>query len=155
LIARIGQFQPDVDFSAASIERRSGEIIRLDLKDYIPPNQTKDMPLMDGDMLHIPSVSKTVAVGGEVNMPGRFSYEGDWTVAQYVGLAGGPTENGSIDRVVIYSPDGISRNGNGSTRPNRGDVIIVKRSKAKILGGFFSSIVTTSMLVLSIIAVSR
>ncbi|MCK4538026.1 MAG: SLBB domain-containing protein [Candidatus Krumholzibacteria bacterium] len=155
LLARVGQFQPDVDFRAASIERMNGEIIRLDLRDYIPPTQTRELSLKNGDMLHIPAISKMVAVGGEVQLPGKFSYEGDWTVAQYVGLAGGPTENGSVDRVVIYSSDGQKRNGNGGTRPNRGDVIIVKRSKAKIFGSIFSSFVTMGTVILSIIVLTK
>ncbi|MBU8920366.1 MAG: SLBB domain-containing protein [Bacteroidales bacterium] len=155
LLARVGQFQPDVDFSAASIERKNGEIIRLDLRDYIPPIQTRELSLKDGDMLHIPAISKTVAVGGEVQLPGKFMYEGDWTVAQYVGLAGGPTENGSINRVVIYSPDGHERKGDGQTRPNRGDVIIVKRSKSRVFGSIFSSFVTMGTVILSIIVLTK
>lgn len=155
LLARIGGFSPDADLGAASIERRDGSIIRIDLKDFIPPDPTDEMKLEDGDILHIPSISKMVAVGGEVKLPGKFAYEGNWTVAQYIGLAGGPTEEGSVDRVMIYSPDGGVRKGNGDTRPNRGDVIIVKRSRSSILGGFFGSLVTLGTVVVSIIVLTN
>lgn len=90
-----------------------------------------------------------------MQIPGKFPYEGDWTVAQYVGLAGGPTNEGSVDRVVIYSPDGVSRKGDGEARPNRGDVIIVKRSKAKIFGSVFSNLITMGTVVISIIVLTK
>ncbi len=155
LVGRIGSFQPDADLAAASIERSDGEIVRVDLRDYIPPSRAGGLTLRDGDMLHIPSISRMVAVGGEVLLPGRFPYEGDWTVAQYVGLAGGPKKEGSIDRIVIYSADGRSRKGDRNTRPNRGDVIIVKRSKANIFGGFFSTFVSVGTVVITMIVLTR
>ncbi|MBN2072019.1 MAG: SLBB domain-containing protein [Candidatus Krumholzibacteriota bacterium] len=155
LVGRIGRFDADADLGAASIERSDGEIIRLDLKEYIPPSSKTGISLRDGDMLHIPKISMMVAVGGEVQLPGRFPYEGDWTVAQYVGLAGGPTGNGSIDRVVIYSPDGRSRAGDRNTRPNRGDIIIVKRSKSSIFGGFFDMFVRVGTVVVTMIVLTR
>ncbi len=155
LMGRIGRFNPDADLAAASIERNDGEIIRIDLKDYIPPSLKEDINLRDGDMLHIPSISTMVAVGGEVVLPGRFPYEGDWTVAQYVGLAGGPKRGGSVDRIVVYSPDGRSRRGDRNMRPNRGDVIIVKRSKANIFGGFFNLFVSVGTVVVSLVVLTR
>ncbi|MBN2184060.1 MAG: SLBB domain-containing protein [Candidatus Krumholzibacteriota bacterium] len=155
LVGRIGRFNPDADLAAASIERSDGEIIRIDLKDYIPPSLIGGLTLKDGDMLHIPSISRMVAVGGEVVLPGRFAYEGDWTVAQYVGLAGGPKKEGSMDRIVIYSPDGRSRKGDRNMRPNRGDVIIVKRSKGNIFGGFFTLFVNVGTVVITMIVLTR
>ncbi len=151
LLGRIGSFDPYAALGAASIERADGEIIRLDLGDYISSTSQREMELKDGDMLHIPRISTTVAVGGQVQLPGRFNYEGDWTVAQYVGLAGGPTEDGSINRVVIFSVDGRSRKGDRNTHPNRGDVIIVKRSKTNIFGGFFKLLVSVGTVVISVI----
>ncbi len=155
LLARIGSFKPDVDFSGASIERKSGEVIRLDLKDYLPPSPIRQMELRNGDMLHIPEISRMIAVGGEVQLPGKFPYEGDWTVAQYIGLAGGPTNEGSMDRVVIYSPDGFFRKADGQIRPNRGDVIIVKKSKSTLFGNFFSNLVTMGTVVISILVLTE
>ncbi|MCK4236053.1 MAG: SLBB domain-containing protein, partial [Candidatus Krumholzibacteria bacterium] len=108
----------------------------------------------DGDILNVPAIYQAVAVGGEVQEPGKFPYQSDWTVIQYIGLAGGPTQDGSVSRVVIYSPDGTSRNVGKDTRPNRGDVIIVKRSKRKILGEFFSGLVRLGTVVISIIVLT-
>jgi hypothetical protein len=107
------------------------------------------------DVLHIPELKQTVTVGGEVQLPGEFAYQNDWTVVQYIGLAGGPTDRGSVDRVVIYSLDGTTRNVGRDAVPSRGDVIVVKRSKWSLLGGFFSGLIGVSAVIISIIALTK
>ncbi|MBN1164009.1 MAG: SLBB domain-containing protein [Candidatus Krumholzibacteriota bacterium] len=155
VLGRVGDFGADADFSGASIERKNGEILRINLGDYVPPRSGKDIRLRDGDMLHVPRLNQVVVVGGEVMVPGKFGFNGDWTVAQYVGLAGGPTDKGSIDRVVIYSTDGKSRKADKNSRPNRGDTIIVKKSKTTIFGSVISSAIQLGMVAISIIVLTK
>jgi hypothetical protein len=115
----------------------------------------QDIRLKDGDKLYIPSVNEIIAVGGEVKVPGSFKYQGDLTVAHYIGLAGGPTENGSIGRIVIYSTDGSIRGVAKDARPNRGDVIIVKKSRVRLVGEFFNGVIRLGTVVISIIILTR
>ncbi|MDD3643364.1 MAG: SLBB domain-containing protein [Candidatus Krumholzibacteria bacterium] len=154
LVGRISKFNLDADLSAATLERADGTITRVDLKLFIPPTTVKDIPLSDGDILHVPRVDQTVAVGGEVQLPGRVPYTASWTVAQYIGAVGGPTRDGSIDRVIIISTSGVSRSGNRDAVPNSGDVLIVKRSKTRIFSDIFGGLIGLGTLIISIIALT-
>lgn len=154
LIARIGGFDPDADLRAASIERDDKSLIRVDMTKYLSGDVTVDVPLRDGDKLYVPRLHRIVAVGGEVKTPGSFDYQGDLTVAHYVGLAGGPTEEGDINRVVIYSPDGSMHKADKDTRPNRGDVIIVKKSMTRLVAEFFSGVIKLGTVVVTIIVLT-
>jgi protein involved in polysaccharide export with SLBB domain len=155
LLGRVSVFDKDADLALAAIERSSGEIIRVDLREYLAGAGEDDIRLKDGDILHIPSVIRIVAVGGEVQVPGEVKYVSNWTVAQYIGAAGGPTRDGSIDRVILISEDGVSRKGDRNTSPNSGDVIIVKRSKMSIFGDIFSGMLGVGTLIISIVALSQ
>jgi protein involved in polysaccharide export with SLBB domain len=155
LLARVGSFNNNADLRAVSIERRNKEHLRIDLTKYLSQSVHQDIRLKDGDKLYIPSVNEIIAVGGEVKVPGSFKYQGDLTVAHYIGLAGGPTENGSIGRIVIYSTDGSIRGVAKDARPNRGDVIIVKKSRVRLVGEFFNGVIRLGTVVISIIILTR
>lgn len=155
LVGRISAFDRDADLAAATLENADGSITRVDLKRFIPPATAQDIPLSDGAILHIPRVDQTVAVGGEVQLPGRVQYTASWTVAQYIGAVGGPTREGSIDRIIIISTNGVSRSGSRDSIPNSGDVLIVKRSKTRIFGDIFGGLIGLGTLILSIIALSN
>ncbi len=155
LLARVGSFNNSADLRAVSIERENKEHLRIDLTKYLSQNVDLDIRLKDGDKLYVPSVHTIVAVGGEVQTPGSFKYQGDLTVAHYVGLAGGPTEKGSMGRIVIYSPDGSVRKTTKDARPNRGDVIIVKKSKVRLAAEFFNGVIRLGTVVISVIIITR
>ncbi|MGD1047459.1 MAG: SLBB domain-containing protein [Candidatus Krumholzibacteriaceae bacterium] len=155
LIVRAGGLKPTADRSAAYIQKKNGTTVKLDLKDYMSPAPAKTIELEDGDALAIPEMPKTVSVGGEVNEPGQFPYNGDMTIVQYIGLAGGPTKDGSVDRVVIYSPDGHERGVGRDAHPDRGDVVIVKKSAYKVFGDFFSGVIRIGTIVVSILILNK
>lgn len=155
LIVRFGGFNDKADLSAAYIDRADGKVFRVDLKEMLAPAPTKDFILADGDVLTIPAIAMNIAVGGEVNKPGEFGYSGDLTVAQYVGLAGGPTRDGGMSRIVIFSRDGTQRSADRNSRPSRGDIIIVKRSMWSLAGEFFGGIIRIGTVVVSIIVLTR
>jgi hypothetical protein len=154
LLVRIGRLEELADLESTYIDR-GGEHFRVNLKDYVSCGSDDDIELADGDILNIPKIDQFIVVGGEVQVPGRFLYQDDWAVARYIGLAGGPTENGSVDRVVIYSPDGSSRKAGKDAVPNRGDVIIVKKSKTKLFGEFFSGLIRLGTVVITIIVLTK
>ncbi|MGM0484419.1 MAG: SLBB domain-containing protein [Candidatus Krumholzibacteriota bacterium] len=155
LLARVGGFQNEADLRGASIERRNKEYIRLDLSKYINKSEEIDIRMRDGDKLYVPRVQQVVAVGGEVKTPGSFEYQGYLTVAHYVGLAGGPTERGSMSRIKIYSPDGSVRDADRNTYPTRGDVIIVQKSRTRVIGDFFGGVLNMAAIVVSILVLTR
>jgi len=155
LIVRAGGFQDKADLSSAYVARRNGEKLQVDLHDYLSPDPAKHLALEDGDVLTIPALRTTVTVGGEVSEPGEFAYNGDLTVIQYIGLAGGPAKDGSVNRVVIYSPDGTSHAADKDSHPSRGDVIIVKRSGYKILGSLFDGMLRIGTVVISILILNK
>jgi len=155
LLTRVGGFQPDADLSKVYVERKDGTILSIDLRDCLPPDPVRDIRLEDGDAVEVPRIEDSVTVGGEVNLPGQYPYRGDWTVAQYIGIAGGPTKEGSIDRIVIYSSDGRVRKAGRNEKPGRGDAIIVKRSKTRILGEIFSGIIRLGTLAVTLIVLTK
>ncbi|MDD4856730.1 MAG: SLBB domain-containing protein [Candidatus Krumholzibacteria bacterium] len=155
LIVRAGGLESSADRSAAYVQKRDGKTVKVDLKDYLSPEPTTDVALEDGDVLTIPSMRRTVTVGGEVNEPGEFPYNGSMTIVQYIGLAGGPSENGSVNRVVIYSSDGRTRGVDRNDHPSMGDVIIVKKSSYKIFGDFFSGVIRIGTIVVSILILNK
>ena len=155
LIVRAGGFQDLADLESAALERKGGEIIHLDLREYIPPGPVKHFPLEDEDVLGISLMDNHVRVGGAVQSPGAFPHDNEWTVAKYIGMAGGPTDNGSMTRVELYSPDGTKRNVSPDDRPNRGDVIIVKRSKLRIFSEVAFGLIQVGTVVITILALTR
>jgi protein involved in polysaccharide export with SLBB domain len=155
LIVRAGGLKSTADRSAAYINKKNGATVKVDLKDYLSPAPAKNIELEDGDALTIPEMRRTVSVGGEVNTPGEFPYNGDLTIVQYIGLAGGPTKDGSVDRVVIYSSDGHARGVGRDAHADRGDVIIVKKSAYKVFGDFFSGVIRIGTIVVSILILNK
>lgn len=155
LLVKAGGFEENADLDSAYLERRGERLVRINLRDYVSPHPVNDLPLEDGDVLTVPPIHPNVTVGGEVNSPGEFQYRSDLTVIYYIGLAGGPNEEGDVNRVVIFSPDGSSRRAKGDSYPSRGDVIIVKRSKLKIFGEFFGGLIRLGTVVISIIVLTK
>lgn len=155
LLTRVGGFLPNANLSKIYIERKDGRMLSFDIRDCLPPDPAKGVELEDGDAVEVPYLMNKVTVGGEVNMPGEYPYRGDWTVAQYIGIAGGPTKDGSINRVVIYSSDGKARKARRDEKPGRGDAIIVKRSRYRILGEIFSGIIRLGTVVVTIIVLTK
>jgi len=155
ILARTGGFNTNADLSKVYVRRVDGSTISLDLRESLMPDVSCDLELHDGDVIEVPAIYPKVIVGGEVNLPGEYPYRADWTVAQYVGLAGGPTSNGSLSRVVIYSSDGTVRSARTSDKPGKGDAIIVKRSRTKIIGEFLSGVIRLGTVVISILVLTR
>ncbi len=155
LLIRTGGFEENAALDSAIVERKDGTRLRVDIREILRQGSDVDIPLDDGDVLEIPSIYQNVTVGGEVQEPGQFPYRNDWTVAHYVGLAGGPTLEGSIDRAIIVSPDGSSRKVGKEDRPERGDIIIVKRSRYRLLGEFLSGVIRLGTVVVTIIVLAK
>jgi protein involved in polysaccharide export with SLBB domain len=82
--------------------------------------------LEDGDVLHIPAKTYTIAVSGSVRIPMTFSYQVGKNVSDYIQLAGGLTKESDPRGILIIHPNGESHmlhdhaiSGSWSSRRNR------------------------------------
>lgn len=155
LLVRAGGFTEYADLDSVYVVRADGARLKLGLRELLTKRGDANITLGDGDVLEVLSIYQKVSVGGEVRSPGQFPFRSAWTVAQYVGMAGGPSDEGSINRVEIISPDGSSRKCGQSDYPGPGDVVIVKRSRTRLIGEFFSGVIRLGTVVVSIIVLTR
>lgn len=75
--------------------------LRLTMRELQGGQVPAGFALRDGDTITVPK-AETVMVTGYVKTTGPVILDGDMTVMQVIGLAGGVTERGAINRVKIY-----------------------------------------------------
>ncbi|MCD6385973.1 SLBB domain-containing protein, partial [Candidatus Sumerlaeota bacterium] len=109
LIQRAGGFLDGADPEAAVLIRHKlgGEKVHIDLvKALKNPNSTYDIPLMDGDEIHIPKQNLVVKVEGEVLFPGVVQYVKGKNVSYYIDFVGGFNKNADKSNTVVIYPNG-------------------------------------------------
>lgn len=157
LVRRTATMGPDADLAGARLatrdERGVARQIPLDLSRVLAGEQ--DRPLQDGDALSVPPVKGYVYVSGFVTRPGRFIYHADWTVNDYVGEAGGPTQAGSLDNAKILAPDGSRRGADRKTPVQRGETVYLDRTLSGKAAGALSLLANFSALIISVVALNR
>jgi polysaccharide export outer membrane protein len=94
-------------------EARGGSTLRITMKELRNGQVPEGFTLRDGDTITVPKAD-TVTVIGHVKTAGPVVLDGEMTVMQAIGLAGGVTERGALNRVKIY------RQANGTTEQVRG-----------------------------------
>jgi polysaccharide export outer membrane protein len=93
---------------------------------HLPP-----LPLQDGDRIFIPKRPGTVSVLGAVFQANTFIYHDQRNAADYLALAGGPSQTASQADLYVIRADGTVRSGRNGilglthTRINPGDAIVV------------------------------
>ncbi|MFL3014081.1 MAG: polysaccharide biosynthesis/export family protein [Candidatus Neomarinimicrobiota bacterium] len=115
------------------VTRSSGGIEKIF---SVQPNNFSTFILNNGDIIDI-AREDGIMVNGFVRSPGAYSYVPGYSVFNYISMAGGSTENGSIKKIKILHADGSSSKNSGAEL-NRGDVIIVERSTINTLTGNMS-----------------
>ncbi|MFT5547996.1 SLBB domain-containing protein, partial [Rheinheimera aquimaris] len=65
-----------------------------------------DLPVEDGDKLHIPRVNNTIAIVGEVQHPSSHRFAANLALDDYLKLAGGFRKRADQDRVYVIRADG-------------------------------------------------
>ncbi|QBL10920.1 sugar transporter [Rheinheimera sp. D18] len=65
-----------------------------------------DLPVEDGDKLHIPRVNNTISIVGEVQHPSSHRFATDLMLDDYLKLAGGFRKRADKDRVYVIRADG-------------------------------------------------
>jgi protein involved in polysaccharide export with SLBB domain len=66
-----------------------------------------NIPINDGDLLHVPRNPESITVMGEVNSPGTFVYDKKKSrVKDYVRMTGGATTRGDLSRAFVIKANG-------------------------------------------------
>ncbi len=121
--------------------KRNGRIVdKLDLYDLLIHGSTAhDQNLRQGDVVFVPPVGPTVAIGGQVERPAIYEIKGEDTPAQAIALAGGFTPNADASKATLtrIDPSGkrvvlpldLSASGGRAEGLRNGDYINVPRLK--------------------------
>ncbi len=123
----IGSFS---DLNSIIVTRSVNNIVKTI---EILPNQFEDFILLNGDIIDI-SRQNGIMVNGFVQKPGAYEYFAGFTIYNYISMAGGISEQGTLNNILIRHNDGtVSKNNDLLLK--RGDVIIVKRSMINAIAG--------------------
>lgn len=125
-IRRGVNFQDDINLSKVFVNRNEKSI-------EVKPDKFDEFELKPKDKVNFIS-QRGVAVNGFVQAPGGYQYMPGYTCSDYIGLAGGNTIQGDIDRVRIRHLDGDVEKGL-SVQISPGDVIIVPRTRKNVFFG--------------------
>lgn len=139
--------------------------------DKISRDTSLDTKLQDGDIINIPEFSNEVYLFGEFNAPGTRSYKAGMSANQYIDIAGGITQNGFKNGIIVINPDGTTRllsnkkylsylNGNQEIDIYPHSIIFVPRDISKLdtltRGSYIAQIAATTMLpLLTLISVNN
>jgi protein involved in polysaccharide export with SLBB domain len=158
-IPRFVTLGADHEIDRAVIEREAEdgtmEIIQVDLESIISGEGEGAIELRNGDVISIPEADDFVYVTGEVVMPGEIEFQKGLPAERYIALAGGPSRDGSMNKLTIYSIDGNVRKGDRNSMIYRGDTILMERTFRSYIGPLFVGFTSLTSLLLSVIAVSR
>jgi polysaccharide export outer membrane protein len=85
------------------------ERIAIDLARALRDARSRDNLVMrPGDSLHVPFLNPTVTVRGFVGSPSTVPYRPGASLRSYIDLAGGPTSNADMRRVIVQQPNGVA-----------------------------------------------
>lgn len=157
-VPRLMRLRNTHDLSDAVIEREvDGRTlsIPIDFEAVIAGAPVDTLALHDGDVISFPLVSDLVYVTGEVTLPGEVDFQRGLPAGKYIALAGGPTQQGSIDKIEIYDSKGHRRSGNRDTEVFRGETILVKRRTSVIFGNVFFGVISLTSLAVALVAVTQ
>lgn len=157
-VPRMMRLGPTHEISDAVLERKiDGEavFILIDFAAVIAGTALDTLKLADGDVISIPAVSDLVFVTGEVTLPGEVVFQRGAPAGKYIALAGGPTQQGSIDKLEIYDSQGHRRTGTRDTEVFRGETVLVKRRTSVIFGNVFFGVLSLTSLAVALVAVTQ
>ena len=87
--------------------KATGRIV-LNLAENARVSDLPNTVLQDGDVVRVPAVPQTVSVLGEVTAPNSFLFTSGAKLADYIHLAGGPTNNGDESRFYVVHVSGVT-----------------------------------------------
>jgi polysaccharide export outer membrane protein len=115
------------------LKRNGRKVTTIDLYDFLLRGDTsKDVRLLPGDVVFVPTIGKTVSIAGEVIRPAIYEVRNENTVADIIKLAGGLMPKAYLEKALIERLDAkgeqkvinLSLHDNGATTTiHNGDVI--------------------------------
>ncbi|MDO8587955.1 MAG: SLBB domain-containing protein [Armatimonadota bacterium] len=107
-IAQAGSYQETASLANATLTRKTGEVISLDLyKLYNKADTTQNLLLKKGDTIYVPEeTTRRVYVLGEVLRPGMYALKENMTALSAVSQAGGATpDRGHLKGTMVVRGD--------------------------------------------------
>jgi protein involved in polysaccharide export with SLBB domain len=90
--------------------------------------------ILRGDIVSVPSQEK-VYVQGRVELPGAFPFVEGFRAIDYIGMAGGSSIEGNLNKLIIVRKNGDKKRADLSIEIQRGDVLIIpEKFSHKIIG---------------------
>ncbi len=106
-VSKIQQQLKDSTGKVAEEVSRPVDQIAINISSILTnPGGKEDIVLEDGDILTIPKEKMEVRISGEVLFPTRVVFEEDMNLKDYIGRAGGFTDNARQARVYVLYPNG-------------------------------------------------
>jgi polysaccharide export outer membrane protein len=131
LLAEAGGAVPLTAADEATLLRKDGSKVVIDLQSLFDGDPAQNLPVSDGDTIYVPKAPQFY-IYGEVQKPGMYRLERNMTVSRAISAGGGLTAKGSERRAVVKRRDTagkehkISVDSSTSIMPD--DVIFVKQS---------------------------
>ena len=132
ILERAGGMRPNA-FAEGSTFIRNNQNMQIDLADVLKNSRSKmNIKVQDGDKIIIAKKPNAIAMIGEVNVPGVYTYVNKLRVKDMIDISGGLTLNASPSDIFIKYPNGISKKYNRFFKNHRvmdGSIITVGRKK--------------------------
>jgi polysaccharide export outer membrane protein len=131
LLAEAGGTVPATAADQATLLRKDGSKVVIDLQSLFDGDPAQNLAVSDGDTIYVPKAPQFY-IYGEVQKPGMYRLERNMTVSRAISAGGGLTTKGSERRAVVKRRDAkgkehtISVDSSTSILPD--DVIFVKQS---------------------------
>jgi protein involved in polysaccharide export with SLBB domain len=159
-IKRAGGLLETADLNAAHIRRQRTDstesVIPVDLYSlFVMGDPSADVPLKKGDIIEIPRADREVYVTGIVASPGPYPYRPGLTAYEYIGMAGGPTIQGSARGWKVIDVRGRKRKIKPSDTLRPGETVMVPERFITKMGKILTPISAASTIIISIVAVQR
>lgn len=159
-IARAGGLRETADLNSAYLIRRnlstSDSTIAIDLyRLLVLEDPAADIFLRKGDIIEIPMDLRLVYVVGRVANPGPIPYQANLGAYGYVGMAGGPTIDGSNRGWKVIDEEGRSRRIKPDEIVASGQTVMVPERFITKLGKILSPVSAAATIIISIVALQR
>ncbi|HEX8461326.1 MAG TPA: hypothetical protein VF623_07845, partial [Segetibacter sp.] len=107
---RINKIQTNLKDTSVTVEieaKKPVDRIAIDLSTILSnPGSKNDLTLEEGDIITIPKEKMDVRISGQVLFPTRVVYDRQLDLKDYLGRAGGLTDNARKGKIYVLYPNG-------------------------------------------------
>jgi protein involved in polysaccharide export with SLBB domain len=161
-IKRAGGLKETADFQGGMIHRldpaSSDSIITVEVDLYalfVLGDLSADVELQKGDIIEVPMDARRVYVIGFVENPGPFPFHSNLTAYEFVGIAGGPSDDGSMGGWKIIDTEGERRKARHDDIVGPGETVYVPERLLTKLGKVLTPVSAVSTIIISIVALQK